>query len=86
MFHQIATLCYLTNLVSKPQAAAHENNVAKGYIRRSPRLAEDAQATTAQTGGAHPFAQPGVGQGANPDHQIRRKTPEAFKKRKLKES
>ena len=73
-------------MVSKPQAAAHENNVAKGYIRRSPRTAGGAQATTFQSGDAHPFAQPGVGQGANPDHQIRRKTPETFKKRKLQES
>ena len=76
----------LTNLVSKPQAATHENNVAKGYIRRSPRVTGGAQATTVQPGGAHPFAQPGVGQGANPDHQIRRKTSETFRKRKLQES
>ena len=73
-------------MVSKPQAATHENNVAKGYIRRSPRTAGGAQATTTQPGDAHPFAQPGVGQGANPDHQIRRKTPKTLKKHKLQES
>ena len=76
----------MTHTVPKPQAATHENNVAKGYIRRSPRLAGRAQATTAQPGGAHPFAQPGVGQGANPDHQMRRKTSETFKRRKIQES
>ena len=73
-------------MVSKPQAAAHENNVAKGYIRRSPRTGGGVQATTVQPGDAHPFAQPGVGQGANPDHQIRRKTPKTLKKHKLQES
>ena len=31
-------------------------------------------------------AQPVFGQGANPDHQMRRKTSDTFKRRKLQES